>query len=238
MTSRRIVVTGGTAGIGLAIARRLSGEGHGVFVCGRDAKRLAEALAKLRATPGAARLGGAVCDVRDLAAVKTMIAAARRELGGLDGLVNNAGIAFIRDFEQISPAMWSEIVETNLTGVFNCCHAALPALKEAGQQAGLADIVNVGSRSGRYSIKGGVGYNTTKFGLQGLTEAMFLDLNRFGIRVSLVAPGSVATGLGGTESQDWYLRPEDVAEAVAAMIGAKPGACMNWVELRPARPPA
>jgi NAD(P)-dependent dehydrogenase (short-subunit alcohol dehydrogenase family) len=237
VSDRRIVVTGATAGIGLAIARHLLGQGHRVFICGRDAKRLEAALAELRAA-AASRVGGAVCDVRDLASVKTMMAAAERHLDGLDVLINNAGIAFIRDFEEISPAMWADIVETNLTGVFNCCHAALPALKAASRQGGVADIVNLGSRSGRYSVKGGVGYNTTKFGLQGLTEAMFLDLNRFGIRVGLVAPGTVATGFGGTQPADWHLKPEDVAEAVAAMIAARPGASLNWVELRPARPPA
>jgi NAD(P)-dependent dehydrogenase (short-subunit alcohol dehydrogenase family) len=134
--------------------------------------------------------------------------------------------------------MWTEIVDTNLTGVFNCCHAALPALKEAAAQKGVADIINVGSRSGRYAFRGGVGYNTTKFGLQGFTEAMFLDLNRHGIRVGLVAPGTVATGLGGTQPADWHLDPGDVAAVVAAMIDAESRACMNWVEIRPARPPA
>lgn len=236
MGARRIVVTGGTAGIGLAIACRLRSEGHGVFVCGRSAARLDAAQKALQGVSGAAAFGGTVCDVRDLGAVERMIAAAIKHLGGLDGLVNNAGTAFIKDFDEISPGMWTEILETNLTGVFNCCHAALAALKEAGKH-GVADIVNVGSRSGRYAFRGGAGYNTTKFGLQGLTEAMFLDLNRFGIRVGLVAPGTVATGLGGTAPADWHLRPEDVGEAVAAMIGARAGASLNWVELRPARPP-
>lgn len=237
MSERRIVVTGGTAGIGLAIARRLLVRGHNVFVCGRDAARVAAAVAILVGEAGPRRVGGTVCDVRDLAAVQAMIDAARRELGGIDGLVNNAGIAFVKDFDQITPAMWAEIVDTNLTGVFNCCHAALPALKEAAAQGGLADIVNVGSRSGRYAFRGGTGYNTTKFGLQGFTEAMFLDLNRFGIRVGFVAPGTVATGLGGTQPADWHLRPQDVADAVASMIDADAGACVNWVEIRPARPP-
>lgn len=237
MAGRRVVVTGGTAGIGLAIARSLRERGDKVFICGRDAGRLDSALGDLTDGSTLPPVGGAVCDVRDLAAVEALIAAARRHLGGLDGLVNNAGTIFIRDFEEISPAMWAEIVGTNLTGAFNCCHAALPALKEAAALGGAVDIVNIGSRSGRYSFRGGVGYNTTKFGLQGFTEALFLDLNRFGIRVGLVAPGTVATGLGGTAAADWHLRPEDVGEAVASMIGARAGACVNWVEIRPARPP-
>ncbi len=124
MSTRRIAVTGGTAGIGLAIARALLDRGHGVFVCGRSAARLEEALRQLEG-----RAGGAVCDVRDLAAVQAMIEAASLHLGGIDSLVNNAGIAFIQEFSEITPAMWREIVETNLTGVFNCSHAALPLLR-------------------------------------------------------------------------------------------------------------
>jgi NAD(P)-dependent dehydrogenase (short-subunit alcohol dehydrogenase family) len=238
VSGRRIVVAGGTAGIGLAIARRLSRQGDAVFICGRDAGRLRAAVAGLTSDSSSARVGGAVCDVRQLASVQAMIDAAGRHLGGIDGLVNSAGVGFVKDFEEITPALWTEIIEVNLTGVFNCCHAALPSLKEAAAQGGVADIVNLGSRSGRYSFSGGAGYNTTKFGLQGLTEAMFLDLHRFGIRVGLVAPGTVATGFGGTAPASWHLQPEDVADAVAAMLGARPGACMNWVEIRPARPPA
>lgn len=237
MAARRIVVTGGTTGIGLAIAHRLRRDGHGVFICGREATRLDAAIAELKRQASPAPVGGAVCDVRDLRSVEGMVQSARTFLGGLDGLVNNAGTAFVREFDEITPQMWSDIVATNLTGVYNCCHAALAALKDAGKQ-GVADIVNIGSRSGRYAFRGGVGYNTTKFGLQGLTEAMFLDLNRFNIRVGLVAPGTVATGLGGTAPADWQLQPEDVGAAVAVMIGARDGASLNWVELRPARPPS
>jgi NAD(P)-dependent dehydrogenase (short-subunit alcohol dehydrogenase family) len=236
VAGRSIIVTGGTAGIGLAIARGLLDRGHDVFICGRDAKRLEQALDGLTAGIEPGRIGGAVCDVRDLGSVDRMVDSARRRFGGIDGLVNNAGIAFIKEFDQVTPAMWREIIETNLTGVFNCCHAALPALKEAAARKGVADIVNIGSRSGRYAFRGGSGYNTTKFGLQGMTEAMFLDLNGFGIRVGLVAPGTVGTGLGGTAPADWHLRPEDVAGAVADMIGADPRACVNWIEIRPARP--
>lgn len=237
MTGRRIVVTGGTSGIGLAVAQRLVQQGDAVFVCGRNGGRVHQAIANISSSAPRSAVGGAICDVRQLASVEAMIEGARRKLGGIDGIVNGAGMGFIKEFGEITPALWTEIVETNLTGVFNCCHVALPFLKEAAGERGVADIVNLGSRSGRYSFKGGSGYNATKFGLQGLTEAMFLDLNRFGIRVGLVAPGTVATGFGGTVPADWHLQPVDVAEAVAAMINARAGACINWVEMRPARPP-
>ena len=135
-------------------------------------------------------------------------------------------------YQELSPERWKEIVDTNLTGVFNCCRAALPWLKKSEG----ADIVNMGSRSGRYSFRGGVGYNTTKFGLQGFTEALFLDLHQYGIRVSLVAPGIVATGFAGATEEDWHISPKDVAKVVGDIIASDARAAVNWVEIRPARP--
>ena len=161
-----------------------------------------------------------------------MVAAAKEQFGRIDAIVNSAGIAFITPFDEMTPEKWRDIVDTNLTGVFNCCHAVLPLLRQAGN----ADIVNLGSRAGRYAFQGGVGYNTTKFGLQGFTEALFLDLHSDGIRVSLVAPGTVATGLGGTPPADWHLQPEDVAKVIVDLLEADPRACLNWIEIRPAQP--
>lgn len=221
---RRVFVTGGTAGIGLATARALAARGDQAFVCGRDAARLA-----------AAGLPGAACDVRDAAQVARAVAAAAEHMGGIDALVNSAGMAWITPFEAITPESFADILAVNLAGTFNACHAALPFLKAAAA-TGPADIVNLGSRSGRYAFKGGVGYNTTKFGLQGFTEALFLDLAPLGIRVGLVAPGTVATGLGGTAPEAWHLAPEDVAHAIMALLDADRRASLNWIELRPARP--
>jgi NAD(P)-dependent dehydrogenase (short-subunit alcohol dehydrogenase family) len=221
---RRVFVTGGSAGIGLAIARALAARGDQVFICGRDAARLA-----------ATGLSGAVCDVRDAAQVARVTAAAAERLGGIDTLVNSAGVAWITPFAETSPEKFADILAVNLAGTFNACHAALPYLTEAARH-GPADIVNLGSRSGRYAFKGGVGYNTTKFGLQGFTEALFLDLAPSGIRVGLVAPGTVSTGLGGTAPEPWHLAPEDVAHAILAMLDADRRASLNWIELRPARP--
>ncbi len=224
--TRRVFVTGGTAGIGLATARALAARGDQVFVCGRNAARLA-----------ATGLPGAPCDVRDAAQLGRVAAAAAERMGGIDALVNSAGIAWITPFEAIAPENFADILAVNLAGTFNACHAALPYLTQAAA-AGQADIVNLGSRSGRYAFKGGVGYNTTKFGLQGFTEALFLDLAPRGIRVGLVAPGTVATGLGGTAPETWHLAPEDVAHAILALLDADRRASLNWIELRPARPAA
>ena len=229
---RTAIVTGGTAGIGLAVADSLLKRGHAAFVCGRDGQKLQRALDHLIPN-GGGRVDGVTCDVRKLLSVEAMVGAAKMRFGKIDALINCAGIAFITPFEQITSEQWNDIVETNLTGVFNCVKLALPLLKFAGR----ADIVNLGSRAGRYAFSGGVGYNTTKFGLQGFTEALFLDLHSDGIRVSLVAPGTVATGLGGTVPQDWHLQPEDVAKVIVDLLEADARAAVSWVEIRPARPP-
>lgn len=229
--TRTVVVTGGTAGIGLAIARELLERGHNVYICGRQSEKLVCALFDLISIFGNKRIAGSICDVRSLVAVEEMVAKAAECFGGIDTLINNAGVAFIKEFEDIRPDQWAEIIDTNLTGVYNCCRAALPWLKKEG-----GDIVNIGSRSGRYSFRGGAGYNATKFGLQGFTEALFLDLHQYGVRVSLVAPGTVATGLGGTTKEDWQLSPKDVATVVGNVIESDLRATVNWVEIRPARP--
>ena len=230
--SRTALVTGSTAGIGFAIAHEFLVRGHDVFICGRQPERLAIAIRELSAEFGSNRIDGTSCDVRSLDSVEAMVAQAATRFGKIDTLVNNAGIAFISSFEDVTPGQWKSIIDTNLTGVFNCCRAVLPWLKKAIH----SDIVNLGSRSGRYSFRGGTGYNTTKFGLQGFTEALFLDLHQHGVRVSLVAPGTVATGLGDTPSKEWHLLPADVAKVVADLISTDPRAAVNWVEIRPARP--
>ncbi len=162
-----------------------------------------------------------------------MVLAAAARFGKIDTLINNAGISYVKTFEDLTPDEWHSIIDTNLTGVYNCCRAALPWLKKVER----SDVVNLGSRSGRYAFLGGTGYNSTKFGLQGFTEALFLDLNQYGVRVSLVAPGTVATGFDGSTLEDWHLLPEDVAKVIGDLLEADPRSAVNWVEIRPARPP-
>jgi len=230
--SRNAIITGSTQGIGLAIAREFLERGHNVYICGRDETNLDIALKDLSALFGSEKVRGSICDVRSLKSVEEMIKKSVGHFGSIDVLVNNAGIGFVTPFEEITPDQWAEIIDINLTGVYNCCRATLPWLKDNK----ISDIVNLGSRSGRYAYAGGTGYNTTKFGLQGFTEALFLDLNQYGVRVSLVAPGIVATGFGGSDPQDWFLSPSDVAKVVADIIASDSRANVNWVEIRPSRP--
>jgi len=206
--------------------------GHNVYICGRQAEKLDVALNVLRADFGKRRVAGSQCDVVSPFQVAEMVEKAGLHLGRIDALINNAGIGFISPFEEITDEQWQSIINTNLTGVFNCCKAVLPWLKKIE----VSDIVNLGSRAGRYAFAGGTGYNTTKFGLQGFTEALFLDLNKYGIRVSLVAPGTVATGLTKQSSEEWHLLPKDIAKVVGDILESDSRAAVNWVEIRPAKP--
>ncbi len=224
-------MTGGSAGIGLATAELLLAHGCRVFICGRREARLADALGRLRGRSGPEFVSGTVCDVRSAQETESMVRTAAEFLGGIDALVNSAGVAAIAPFADLPVEAWQDMIDTNLTGVFNCCKAALPWMTRSNH----ADIINLGSRAGRYAFSGGTAYNTTKFGLQGFTEALFLDVSDLGIAVSLVAPGTVATGLGGTPQEDWHLQPEDVAKVIADILASHRRSNLNWVELRPSR---
>ena len=203
-----------------------------MFICGRNENRLAGALADLAQIAGPENVSGARCDVGDYDEAGRMVGQAVDFLGGLDALVNNAGVAADAPFEELTPEDWQTMLDVNLTGVFNCCKAAVPDLKKSEHP----NIINMGSRAGRYAYAGGTGYNTTKFGLQGFSEALFLDLNQYGIGVSLVAPSTVETGLADVKGQDWHLQPEDVAKVIVDILSNDQRANVNWVEIRSGLP--
>ena len=231
--TRKVVITGGSAGIGFSTADRLVHLGHSVFICARNRQTLNLAIEQIRDRHEGAHISGDVCDVRNYDDVVKFMAAADAWMGGIDVLVNNAGIASVKPFEDMSAEDWKDMVDINLTGVFNGCKAALPMLK----QSTCANIINLGSRAGRYAFPGGTAYNATKFGLQGFSEALFLDISRYGIGVSLVAPGTVATDLSGS-SEDWHLQAEDIAKVISDLLTNNNRANINWVEVRPGRPPS
>jgi NAD(P)-dependent dehydrogenase (short-subunit alcohol dehydrogenase family) len=239
MTSRidnkRALITGGTRGIGFAIAQALLERGSSVFICGTNSQGLDEALSILR-KQGKAKIEGAVCDVRDHAQVRSMIRNARDTLGGVDILVNNAGIGVFNHVEKLDPEQWRATLETNLSGVFYCCHEAIPLMKRAGG----GYIINIGSLAGKNAFPEGAAYNASKFGLIGFSEALMQEVRYDHIRVSYVMPGSVDTDFGrsprNSESGTWKLLPEDVAETVVNLLEMNPRALASRVELRPSEP--
>ncbi|MGW8268076.1 MAG: SDR family oxidoreductase, partial [Longimicrobiales bacterium] len=179
---------------------------------------------------------GVVADVRDPEECARLVDQAVRRFGGLDVLVNNAGVGKFAPVHEMSLEDWRVQIDTNLNGVFYLSRAAVPYLKASSN----AWIINIGSLAGRNAFAGGAAYNATKFGLLGMSEAMMLDLRYEGIRVSLIMPGSVATDFGSRPAdakEGWALTPEDVGRAVLDLLRYPGNAHVSRVEMRPSRPP-
>lgn len=227
------VVTGGTRGIGRAIAEALLGSGANVVLTGRraeDAERVAREL-----DGGDGRALGLACDVRDPASCRELIEGAVQAFGRLDILINNAGVGHFAPVAEMAVEDWQRVIETNLSGVFYCTHEALPHLKAAGG----GWVINIGSLAGKNAFPGGAAYNASKFGLVGFTEALMQEVRHDGVRVSSIMPGSVATGFShptpGTDD-DWKIQPVDIAELVLDLLATPARTLPSRIEVRPSRP--
>jgi 3-oxoacyl-[acyl-carrier protein] reductase len=227
-------VTGGSRGIGLAIARALVAEGVQVAVTGLNESHLSAAYVALEAAgPGAVETLRA--DVRDHADVERALAATVARFGGLDFVVNNAGVGVFANVADMTPAQWSEVIDTNLTGVFNVCHAAIPHLRRRGG----GFIINISSLAGKNAFPAAAAYCASKSGLNAFSEALMQELRYDDIRVSYVMPGSVATAFSGGDEQrgaDWKIGAEDVAEVVMDLLHHDRRSLPSRVELRPSKP--
>lgn len=235
ITDRIAIVTGGTRGIGQAIACALLEAGGRVVICARSQEAVAACVKRLQAQ-WAGRVAGTVCDVSCYDQVRSLVDFTLEEFGGLDILVNNAGVGVMADIAEISPRQWQEVIGTNLTGVYHCCHAVVPVLRRRGG----GYILNIGSLAGTQGFAGGAAYNASKFGLNGFCEAIMQDLRHDNIRVSAILPGSVNTGFRGHRAGKearWKLAPEDVARVVVDLLRHHPRSLPSRVELRPSRPP-
>jgi len=230
------VVTGGSRGIGLAIAEALLDSGARVLITGRDESALTAAMTRLSARAGADAIRSVRADVQNAAEAARAMDHAVAEFGGLDILVNNAGVGTFRNVAEMSAAEWQQVIGTNLTGVFHCCHAAIPYLRTRGG----GWIINISSLAGRNPFAGGAVYCASKAGLNAFSEALMQEVRYDNIRVSYVMPGSVSTGFGGRGpggEADWKLAPEDVAEAVVDLIAHPARSLPSRIELRPSKPP-
>jgi len=230
------VVTGGTRGIGYCIAERLLQEGAKVYICGRDAEVLKQSLDRLR-TQGKAQVEGLAADVGRYEDCRKLIHTAAEHFGGIDILVNNAGIGIMKPVDQLTPEEWDATIHTNLSGVFYCCHEAIPLMRQRGG----GYIFNISSLAGANPFPGGSAYNASKFGLNGFSEAMMQDVRYDGIRVSYIMPGSVDTDFGrapGSRRHDsWKLTGEDIAKAVVDLYTYPLTTLASRIEMRPSQPP-
>jgi len=233
-TSRIALVTGGTRGIGAAIARRLAKDGFTVFISGRTETSVREAAARFEKEKLGIR--GIAADARLEEDQKRLMESVAETAGRLDVLVNNAGIGHFEPVDELAPARFREVLETNLFGIFYAVHYAAPLMKKNGG----GFIVNIASLAAVNAFAGGSAYNASKFGLLGFSEAAMLDLRHDGIRIATVLPGSVSTDFmhyHGNRNFSWMLEADDVAEAVADLVRFPDRAIPSRIDLRPSRPP-
>jgi NAD(P)-dependent dehydrogenase (short-subunit alcohol dehydrogenase family) len=227
------VVTGATRGIGYRIAERLLDEGAKVMIGSSQQRHVDQALEVLRKKAGMC-VDGIACDVRQYPQVEQLMLACEKAFGGIDILVNNAGIGIFRAVDRMSPEEWDSVIGTNLSGVFYCVRAAVPRLKRRGG----GYIFNISSLAGKNALAGGAAYNASKFGLNGFSEAMMLDLRYDNIRTSYIMPGSVETEFSGSSAaSDWKSTSDDVAQVVIDLLKSHPRSMLSRVEIRPSQPP-
>ncbi len=243
MPSRKLLhgkvafVTGATRGIGLAIASALIEHGADVFGTAHTEWHIAAARDHLghAGQERRGRFAVRVADVRDYAAVERAMGAAVQEFGGLDILVNNAGIGAFAEVAALPLEQWRDIIDTNLTGVFHCCRAAIPHLRRRGG----GWIVNISSLASKNPFAGAAAYCASKAGLNAFTDALMQEVRYDDIRVSCILPGSVRTEFGGTHDSagtEWKLAPEDVARAVVDLVLHDPRSLPSRIEIRPSKP--
>lgn len=227
------LITGGSRGIGKAIAQRLAVLGAAVSICGRSRESLLSTAQDLRALGG--RVHAQAADVTRTGDIASLVEATEKELGPITILVNNAGIGGFGPVHEKSEEEWDRVINTNLKSVFLVSRAVVPAMIRRGG----GDIINISSLAGKNTFAGGGIYCASKWGLQGLSGCMAEDLRGYGIRVSVICPGSVATEFsgGGPKDPKKVLTAEDVAHAVGMVAVQGPQSFISEVHLRPVRKP-
>lgn len=229
------VVTGSSKGIGYSIAESLAKAGANVIISARNAEEVAQAARKISGA-GKGRAVGVVCDMTKYDDVRRLISRATQEFGGLDVLINNAGVGVFAPVAEMSKDQWDQVIETNLNGVFYACHEAIPHLREKDDSW----IINIGSLAGKNAFPGGAAYNASKFGLIGFSEALMQEVRYDGIRVNYIMPGSVNTYFNDNVPDPegaWKIQPEDIAQLVLDLLAFKSNALPSRIEIRPSQPP-
>lgn len=241
LTGRTAAVTGASSGIGEATALALAGAGAKVALGARRTDRI-EALARRISDAGGTAVALEV-DVSDEAAARAFVTGAHAELGGLDVLVNNAGVMLLGPIEGADTEQWRRMVDVNVLGLLYVTHAALPLMREAGR----GHVVNVSSVAGRFARAGSGVYNLTKFGVNAFSEALRQETAGSGVRVTMIEPGYVETELqdhneGEVRDRIAQMREDigeplqagDIAEAILYAVAAPPHVAVNEVLIRPA----
>jgi 3-oxoacyl-[acyl-carrier protein] reductase len=234
LAGKTALVTGASRGIGFAVARQLGRMGAKVGICARDTGKLEAAAALLRTYE--IEVVAIAADVARAEDIAVLVARTEKSLGSIEILVNNAGIGYFGPVQEADEKNWDAVLDTNLKSVFLLTKAVAPGMI----QRRTGHVINIASLAGKNAFKGGAIYCASKWGLMGFTECMAEDLREYGIRVSAICPGSVATEFGSPASKKdprKMLQPEDIAHAVEMLVTQAPQSFISEVVMRPTQKP-
>ncbi len=230
---KTILVTGGTKGIGLGIAKSLLSQGAKVAITGRSKTGTAEVVARLiEQYPN--QIIGKAADVRIYEDQRNVIKEIISTWGRLDVAIANAGIGHFESVEDLSLSQWNDVIDINLTGAFYTIKASIEELKKSKGY-----YITIASLAGTNFFAKGSAYNASKFGLVGFTQAVMLDLRKYGIKVSTIMPGSVATYFNDhvpSEQDAWKIQPEDIGQLIVDLLEMHPRTLPSKIEVRPSIP--
>ena len=233
MSKKVVFITGGSKGIGLAIAHQLVKEGYRVAITGRNKAALDHALASFDSNENVIAL---VSNTRQLEDEEQAIQQVLDKWGQLDICIANAGVGHFSPIDEMTKADWDDTIDINLTGVFHTVKSSIPALKQSKGY-----IITIASLAGTNFFEQGAAYNASKFGLVGFSQAIMLDLRKYGIKVTTIMPGSVSTYFNDhvpSDADAWKIQPEDIGQMVSDLLKMNPRTLPSKVEVRPTMPPS
>ncbi len=224
-------ITGGTKGIGLGTAKALLDAGMRVAISGRNLEKAKEVAASLG---DATEIIGLSSDVSSFDDEQKAVEQIIQHFGQLDVVLANAGVGIFNSVDELELEEWNQMINTNLTGVFHTLKASVEELKKSEGY-----YITLASLAGTNFFENGAGYNASKFGVVGFTQAAMLDLRKFNIKVSTIMPGSVATHFNNhtpNEKDAWKIQPEDIGQLVLDLLKMNPRTLPSKIEVRPTRP--
>ena len=232
MKDKVAYITGGTKGIGFGIAQVLLKHGIKVAVSGRKQEDAEEAARIL--SDDDTKVFGIASDVKNFEDEKAAVSEIVKKFGRLDYVIANAGLGIFKPVDELSLEEWNDMIDTNLNGVFHTMKASIDELKKSEGY-----FISIASLAGTNFFEKGSGYNASKFGVVGFTQAAMIDLRKYNIKVSTIMPGSVSTYFNGNEPSDkdsWKIQPEDLGELVVDIFKMNPRALPSKIEIRPSKP--
>ena len=226
------LITGGSKGIGYGIAQSLLKQGLNVAITSRSQQAADEAADSLTQY---GNVIGIASDVRDLVSEQNAVEKTLARFGSLDVLIANAGIGHFAPITEMTSQQWQDVIDINLTGVFNSVKASIKALIESKGY-----LITIASLAGTNFFAKGAAYNASKFGLVGFTQAVMLDVRQHDVKVTTIMPGSVKSYFNNhdpNKNDDWKIQPEDLGQMVVGLLEMNPRTLPSKIEVRPSKPP-